>query len=98
MPVPADLAITLEKTARGGRYVARTAEGPDSEMTFTRRPGGIVIDHTGVPSQLEGRGIAAALVERAVADAQALGITITPACSYVAAKAARRPEWRDVFA
>jgi hypothetical protein len=95
---PADLAISLEKTATGGRYVARTREGPDSEMTFLHRAGGIVVTHTGVPPALEGRGIARALLDRAIEDARALGLTITPRCSYVVAQAARHPEWGDVIA
>jgi uncharacterized protein len=97
MALPEDLTITLEKTASGGRYVARTAEGPDSEMTFQHRPGGIIIDHTGVPNALEGRGIARALLDRALADARALGHTITPQCSYIVAQAARHPEWADIL-
>jgi uncharacterized protein len=93
---PDDLSIALEKTAHGGRWVARTAEGPDSEMTFTHAPGGIVVDHTGVPRALEGRGIARALLDRAINDARALGLIIVPRCSYIVAQAARHPEWADV--
>jgi predicted GNAT family acetyltransferase len=96
--LPNDLVITLQALSGGGRYVARTSEGPDSEMTFQRRPGRIVIDHTGVPRELEGRGIAAALLARAIEDARALGHKITPRCSYVVAQAARHKEWADVFA
>jgi predicted GNAT family acetyltransferase len=98
MPAPpADLTITLEPTAAGGRYVARSAEGPDSEMTFTHRPGGIVMDHTGVPQALEGRGIARALLDRAINDARSLGLFIRPRCSYIVAQFARHPEWADVI-
>jgi hypothetical protein len=102
MSAPPDLTITLEQTATGGRYVARTAqgqshEGRDSVMTFTHAPGAIVIDHTSVPKELEGLGIARALLQRAIADARALGLKITPRCSYVVAQAARHPEWADVI-
>lgn len=100
MPVPpADLAISLEQTARGGRWVARTSEGPESEMTFMiRKDGALVIDHTGVPPALEGRGIAAALVNHAVAFAREQGLRLEPQCSYVAAAFRRHPEWNDVLA
>lgn len=66
-------------------------------MTFVHRPGAIEIDHTVVPPALEGQGIARALVERAVADARALGLKIIPACSYVRAQALRHPDWKDVI-
>jgi predicted GNAT family acetyltransferase len=98
MAMPADLVITLEAAGpHRGRYVARTSEGPDSEMTFAHRPGAIVIDHTGVSAALEGRGIARALVERAIADARALGHKIIPRCSYIVAQARRHPAWADVI-
>lgn len=96
---PPDLIITLEAGpgAGRGRYVARTAEGPESEMTFAHIPGGIIVDHTGVPKELEGRGIARVLLDRAIADARALGLFIRPRCSYIVAQFARHPEWGDVI-
>lgn len=99
MAPPDDLAITLEETARGGRWVARTAAGPESEMTFRfRKDGALIIDHTGVPGELEGRGIAAALVNHAIAFAREQGLKIDPQCSYVVAAFRRHPEWADVLA
>jgi hypothetical protein len=97
--LPADLVITLERSPglERGRYVARTSEGPECEMTFSRLPGGIVVDHTGVPRELEGRGIARALLDRAINDARALGFFIRPRCSYIVAQFARHPEWADVI-
>ncbi len=50
-----------------------------------RRDGDTVdFNHTGVPRQLEGRGIAAALVREALAWAQAEGLQVEASCSYVA--------------
>ena len=58
----------------------------------------MVIDHTLVPPALEGRGIAAVLVARAVSDARAQGFKDrTLVCSYVVAAFQRRKtEWADV--
>lgn len=99
MAVPTDLAIALEETARGGRWVARTSEGPASEMTFRfRADGALIIDHTGVPDELEGRGIAGALMSHAIDYARAQGLKIEPRCSYVVAAFRRHPDWSDVLA
>jgi uncharacterized protein len=99
MATPDDLAITLEQTPRGGRWVARTAAGPESEMTFHMRPdGALVIDHTGVPPELEGHGIAGALMNHAIAYVREQGLKIEPRCSYVVAAFRRHPEWGDVLA
>ena len=96
---PDDLAITLEQTAHGGRWVARTAQGPDSEMTFAfRKDGALIIDHTGVPHELEGHGIAAALVNHAISYVREHGLKIVPQCSYVVAAFQRHPDWSDVLA
>lgn len=48
--------------------------------------------HTGVPPQLEGRGIASKLVQAAVDHAKANGLRIAPWCSYVDAWMRRHPE------
>ena len=96
---PHDLAIMLEQTASGGRWVARTAEGADSEMTFAfRQDGALIIDHTGVPTELEGRGIAAALLDHALEYVRTHGLKIVPHCSYVAAAFRRHPDWSDALA
>lgn len=90
-------AITLEEHGGWGRYVYRV-NGMEAEMTFTRTvSGALVIDHTGVPRPLEGQGIAAALVLKAVADARAEGRKIVPLCSYVVAQFRRHPEWSDLL-
>jgi hypothetical protein len=99
MATPTDLEIALEQTPSGGRWVARTAEGPESEMTFRFRPdGALIIDHTGVPPELEGRGIAAALLAHAIEFARHQGLRLDPRCSYVVAAFRRHPEWGDVLA
>lgn len=90
--------ITRETHAQGGRYIYR-AGGAEAELTYTNlSPSRIVADHTGVPDAFRGQGIALKLVERLVADARAEGVTVVPACSYVAAQARRHPDWSDVFA
>ena len=79
--------------------MARTTEGPESELSFAfRADGALVAHHTGVAPELEGRGIAAALVNHAVAYAREHGLKIEPRCSYVAAAFRRHPAWSDVLA
>lgn len=94
-----DVTISREDSERGGRYVANV-EGADGigELTYRRSaPDTIVANHTGVPQSLQGKGIAAQLVERLVADARVEGFKIVPACSYVEAQRKRHPDWADAF-
>ena len=54
--------------------------------------------HTIVPRAIGGRGVAAALVERLVEDAQRQGFLIRPDCSYVAKKFSENSEWGSLKA
>ena len=92
-------AVLREEGPTRGRYVIHLAPGYDAEMTFRKADSGtITIDHTGVPPEYEGRGIAARLVNKAIADAREQGFKIIPVCSYVVAQFRRHPEWADLRA
>lgn len=58
----------------------------------------VIMTHTLVPPALEGRGIAAALVHAALSWAQAEGLKVEPACSYVRGYMKRHPEWQALQA
>lgn len=94
-----DYRVEREDGATSGRYVIRIAPGAEGEMTYRRlAPGLVAIDHTGVPRQYRGKGLAEKLVQAAIADARAEGGRIVPLCSYVAAQFRRHPEWEDLRA
>lgn len=102
MAAAADISVTREEAANGeGRYVA-IVDGRESELTYTRETKRgqklLLADHTGVPSELSGRGVGLALVRRAVEDARAEGVRIVPLCSFVRVMMQRHKEWQDVLA
>ncbi len=53
--------------------------------------------HTEVPPALRGRGLAAALVQQALAHARSQGWRVRPVCSYVQAYMQRHPETQDLL-
>lgn len=55
------------------------------------------LNHTYVPYQLRGKGIAAKLVEAVLEYARLNGIKIIPSCSYVEAYLQRHPEYEDLL-
>jgi len=68
-------------------------------MTFSKAgTTRLIIDHTGVPKELAGRGVGVELVRRAVEDARAAGIKIIPLCPFAKAQIEKHPEWQDVLA
>ena len=90
------MEIKREDSETGGRYVV-VLDGHEAEMTYSRAGATrIIIDHTGVPSELGGRGVGKALVERAVMDARAEGFKIIPLCPFAKATLEKHPEWQDV--
>jgi len=56
----------------------------------------MTITHTRVPEPVEGRGIAAALMEAALTHARASGWRVVPRCSYAIAYLAKHPGWADI--
>ena len=97
--IETELTILREDGPTRGRYFIRLAPGFEAEMTFRKADDGtITIDHTGVPPEYEGRGIAAKLVNRAISDAREQGFKITPLCGYVASEFRHHRDWADVLA
>jgi uncharacterized protein len=68
------------------------------ELVYVLHGSTMTIHHTGVPSQLEGQGLAAQLAQAALAHARAQGWRVQPSCSYVRAYMQRHPESLDLLA
>lgn len=93
-----ELDVKREDGPTGGRYLV-TIDGHTAEMTYSKAGATrIIIDHTGVPDALRGKGAGQALVQRAVEDARAGGIKIIPLCPFTKAQIEKHPEWQDVLA
>ncbi|QXT38143.1 GNAT family N-acetyltransferase [Gymnodinialimonas ceratoperidinii] len=92
-----DIEITREEGETKGRYRA-VVDGHEAELTYSRLGNAsIIINHTGVPDALRGRGVGQALVQRSVEDARAEGRKIVPLCPFAKAQIAKRAEWQDVL-
>lgn len=90
-----DIAITHNTAA--SRF--ETSPGGHLAVCSYRRTGGLaVLHHTEVPAALAGQGVAAALVQAALAWAREQGLKVQPSCSYVAAYMRRHPETQDLLA
>ena len=78
--------VSLQRfEATGGSYLSYTFEGDR-----------VVFDHTYVPDEFRGQGLAAALTRSALEEARHRGWKIIPRCSYIATFIARNPEFADV--
>ena len=69
-----------------------TVDGHVAELTYQRRGTRLVLIHTGVPDELEGRGVGSALVAAAVADARQRGLTLAIECPFASTWLRRHPD------
>jgi predicted GNAT family acetyltransferase len=85
------MTISITHIPERTRFEA-VVDGLTSEIDYSVNGAVMTILHTGVPSALEGRGIAAELTRAAFAHAREKGWKIIPACSYADAYMRRHPE------
>ena len=90
--------VTLEDHGSKRRYVIRRPEGEAELSLSVLSPTRVIADHTYVPDELRGQGLAEELLEALLADARSQGFTIVPLCRFVASQARRHPEWAPLFA
>lgn len=95
----AEVTISRHGSDSAGEYHAHIpGETAIGRLTWSEHNGARIAEHTLVPPEIAGRGIAALLVEALIADARELGFKVIPACSYVAAQFKRHAEWTDLHA
>jgi len=93
----ADYEIHHEQSESRGRYWI-VLDGHEAEMTYSRAgETTLIIDHTGVPDALRGKGLGEALVQRGVEDAREQGLKIIPLCPFAKEQIQRHAEWQDVL-
>ncbi len=89
--------ITEQAAASGGRHVPKI-DGLEAEPTCNRlSQKTIIVDHTGVPDILRGRGTGDAVSAHAVEEARKGGWKIIPLCPLFKSRLLRHPEWADVI-
>ena len=88
------LSIRHEPDAR--RFAVDTS-GKTAYITYRELEGRILdLDHTYVPREVRGGGIASQLTTRALEYARERGYRVVPSCPFVAAYIERHPEYREL--
>jgi predicted GNAT family acetyltransferase len=85
----------VEHDREGHRFHALVA-APRAVLDYRVADRVMTITHTGVPPEIEGRGVAAALTRAAVEAAKADGWKVHPRCEYAAAWLKRHKEYADI--
>lgn len=72
--------------------------GHKALIVYTETAHSITLVHTEAAPELEGKGAAAALVEKTLAYIEESGKTVIPQCPYVYLFIKRHPEWKRIVA
>ena len=90
--------IVVER--KGSVYFVRFGDGSKAYLAVREdlERGIMELVETYTPPQHRGKGVAKALVRKAVEDARAKGLKIVPICSYSVYYFIKHPEERDVLA
>ena len=89
------MSDVLDNTARS-RF-EMMVEGQMALADYRRGGGKLMITHVETPPALQGRGVAAKLMDGVVEAARAEGAKIVPICSYAAAYMRRHKEHADLL-
>ena len=85
------MTVQVENSPERSRFEAEV-DGQTAFLAYEVRGSTVVMPHTVVPRELEGRGIAGELTRTAVAWAREQSLTIDAQCSYVRSWLAKHPD------
>ena len=91
------MSFAVEHLIERGRFQA-VIEGATCVADYRLEGGVMIITHTEVAPRLQGRGIAAALVQAALVHARDHGLMVSPLCSYARAYMQRHPDTQALLA
>jgi len=87
--------VPVTNNESANRFEARVGEDL-AILMYMRQPNALVLTHTEVPEELEGRGLGGDLARAAMEYARAEGLRIVPRCPFVVTWLKRHPEYEDV--
>ena len=86
----ADVPAVVDNEAESRFEVS--IDGHVAELVYRRHGDRLVLLHTGVPDELEGRGVGGMLVKAAIERAVEQGLTVVPQCPFARRWLARHPD------
>jgi uncharacterized protein len=96
MSSPEDAVVV--DVPEASRYELRLGDRVVGFLEYRRRDGTLVLLHTEIDEECEGRGFGSRLVAGALEDVRRQGLAVTPTCPFVARYIELHPELHDLVA
>jgi predicted GNAT family acetyltransferase len=87
--------LELVKNVKENQFEMVVA-GSTAIIEFKEFPGKIALIHTEVPPAIEGKGVATAIIEKALNYIEQNNLKLIPLCPVVVAYVKRHPEWNRI--
>ena len=91
------MSIEVEHNSERQRFEIKLDHG-SAYLSYTFQGDSVSFDHTFVPDEFRGKGVAATLVREALEEARRRNWKVIPQCSYVASFIERHPEFSALVA
>lgn len=90
--------VTVVDNQERHRYEVHVGGTLAGILAYTVRDEAVLMPHTVVEPQFEGRGLGGLMAERALDDARERGLKVIPQCWFVAAYIEKNPQYADLVA
>jgi uncharacterized protein len=88
--------VTVVDNKERRRYEVHVGGALAGILAYSVHDGVVVMPHTVVEPQYEGRGLGGLMAEKALGDAREHGLKVAPQCWFIAAYIERNPEYADL--
>ena len=90
--------VTVSDRPDRNRYEALVGDELAGFVTYSAKPGRLVLIHTEVDPDFEGHGVGSLLAAGVLDDIRARGLQVVPLCPFIADYIGRHPEYGDLVA
>ncbi len=73
-------------------------DGYKSIIEYSVQPGVLSLNHTEVPKELSGKGVASDMTEKVLLQIELRGLKVIPVCPFTKKYIDRHPEWKSILA
>ncbi len=96
MPDATQVRLQVRDVPDRGRWQATLDGAEVGFAAYRREPDRVVLTHTVVEPEHEGRGVGSALARAALDSARAAGLGVEPRCPFMSAWIERHPRYADL--